>query len=401
LAPERGPAPEQEGLVAALVELSRDFGSRPHMVLAGGGNTSVKFDDHLLVKASGKALAEVTADDFVDLDRASLQALLESDLPTARDAREEAFKQAVLSARRAPAKKQRPSVESLLHHLMPGRFVVHLHATLANQFTCCRRGRELVSRLDDDVVWTDLVDPGFALARELSKALRSFQARAGRDQPRAVMMENHGLVASGDTPGEVWGHIDWLFTRLDAIQSEFPPVAPGPSAVPARGADGLAGTVARALGDALAAGGVAVHVVFERSDLVTRLVGSPGGRQRAMGGPLTPDQIVYCRSFPLWFEPGNGESGTDLGRRLEGEVRAYTRRFEVSPVVVLVPGLGLFACGSSAKEAATAATVYLDALDVMAGAERMGGTRYLDADFRAFIEHWEVESYRRAVAGAS
>ena len=55
------------------MELSHSYGSDPELVLAGGGNTSVKFDDHLLVKGSGTALADITAEDFVDLDRAALQ----------------------------------------------------------------------------------------------------------------------------------------------------------------------------------------------------------------------------------------------------------------------------------------------------------------------------------------
>jgi len=124
------------------------------LVLAGGGNTSVKLGDHMLVKSSGSVLATIQPEDFVDLDRAAVQALLDSDLGSSRDEREAAFKQAVLAARREPERGQRPSVESVLHHLMPGRFVVHLHATLVNEFSCCQEGRRLVcQQLRQDVIW--------------------------------------------------------------------------------------------------------------------------------------------------------------------------------------------------------------------------------------------------------
>ena len=96
------PSAEAPALLDALVELSHSYGSDPELVLAGGGNTSVKFDDHMLVKGSGTALADIRAEDFVDLDRAALQVLLERDLGTSRDEREAAFKQAVLAARLHP-----------------------------------------------------------------------------------------------------------------------------------------------------------------------------------------------------------------------------------------------------------------------------------------------------------
>jgi hypothetical protein len=73
----------------------------------------------------------------------------------------------------------------------------------------------------------------------------------------------------------------------------------------------------------------------------------------------------------------------------------------VPPTVVLVQGLGLFAGGDTWADANTARLVYIDAIKVMAGALRIGGVQYLPDDFRTFIEHWEVESYRRTVKVAS
>ena len=183
-------SPSAAVLLGTLVELSHLYGSDPELVLGGGGNTSVKLDDHLLVKASGTALSEIGPEGFVDLDRAALQVLLERDLGTSRDEREAAFKDAVLAARLHPELMQRPSVEAVLHHLMPGRFVVHLHATLVNQFSCGREGKRLVQQhLGDEVVWIDLVDPGFALAQTLREELAAFTRRTGQECPRAVIMQ--------------------------------------------------------------------------------------------------------------------------------------------------------------------------------------------------------------------
>ena len=86
------PSPGAPALLDALVELSHSYGSDPELVLAGGGNTSVKLGGHMLVKGSGTALADIRAEDFVDLDRTALQVLLDRDLGTSRDEREAAFK---------------------------------------------------------------------------------------------------------------------------------------------------------------------------------------------------------------------------------------------------------------------------------------------------------------------
>ena len=417
-----GPVPASADVLAlaeALVDLSHRYGADPELVLAGGGNTSVKFDDHLLVKASGTALSDIRPEDFVDLDRAALQALLDRDLGSSRDEREAAFKQAVLAARLQPELGQRPSVESVLHHLVPGRFVVHLHATLVNQFSCCREGRRLVlQHLGEDVVWVDLVDPGFALAKALQEELAAFTRRTGKECPRAVIMQNHGLVVSGATPEETTSHVEWLSGSLRAIEERAReerateerygqehvsvPASLAPPTFAEPEARALVNVIGPTLRGLLGRTGEPLKVVtFDGSAPVIDLVAGEGGRAVAMGGPLTPDQIVYCRSFPLWVEARPGEPAADLKARLATATREYTATHQAPPNVVLVQGLGLFACGDTWADANTARLVYIDAIKVMAGALRMGGVQYLPDDFRIFIEHWEVESYRRAVKLAS
>jgi rhamnose utilization protein RhaD (predicted bifunctional aldolase and dehydrogenase) len=374
-------------------------------VLAGGGNTSVKLADHMLVKGSGSALATIRPEDFVDLDRAALQALLDRDLGSDRVGREAAFKQAVLAARREPERKQRPSVEAVLHHLMPARFVVHLHATLVNQFSCCRSGRRLVTEhLGENVLWVDLVDPGFALAKALQAELRAFANRRREGQPRAVVMQNHGLVVSGDTPDQVRDDLDWLTGSLRRIQELVAvdmPVSTG-LATGRSSAPGLVDVITQVLRDVLSPADEPAKVVwFDGSDAVFELMAREDARDLAMGGPLTPDQIVYCRSFPLWVEARADEGAAGTTERLAVAVRRYVSTYQVAPMIVLVEGVGMFACGDTQADAGVVRLVYLDAIKVMAGALRMGGVNYLPEDFRNFIEHWEVEQYRRAMVASS
>lgn len=142
-------------------------------------------------------------------------------------------------------------------------------------------------------------------------------------------------------------------------------------------------------------------VTFDDSPSVLELVASANGREAAMGGPLIPDQIVYCRSFPLWFEPRDGEESGKLIARLADALAAHERERRFRPNVVLVAGLGLFAAGNDFAGADTARAVYLDAIAIMAGATRLGGVQPLPEREYRFIEDWEVEAYRQAVSIAA
>ena len=172
--------------------------------MAGGGNTSFKDDATLTIKASGTALADSTAEGFVEMDRAALTGLLDRDLGADVTAREDRFKQAIMEARLHPERGQRPSVECTLHNLIPGRFVVHTHATVANMLTCCAGGEALARELfGDTILWVPYVDPGYTLARSLKEKLAAWQTKTGRRAPDAVLMASHGLIVCGDTPDEV------------------------------------------------------------------------------------------------------------------------------------------------------------------------------------------------------
>jgi rhamnose utilization protein RhaD (predicted bifunctional aldolase and dehydrogenase)/NAD(P)-dependent dehydrogenase (short-subunit alcohol dehydrogenase family) len=396
--------PSQTELLHILCTISRTYGADPEIVIAGGGNTSVKIGQRLWVKGSGHALATITPDGFVEMDRPALETLLGRDLGSDRVKREEQFKDAVMAARVDPSRGQRPSVEVVLHHLMPGRFVVHTHATLVNMFTCTRDGQKLIERIcGDNVIWIADVDPGHILAQTLRDALIAYKKKTGRDRPRAVVMQNHGLVISGDTADEIRGHTDWLLGVLEQELSRHPvenPFGPVHLAKPeeARKTINVIGPALRGL---LAADNRLKIVTYDDSQPIVNLVGGPDGKHAAITGPLTPDQVVYCKSFPLWFEVGDAAGADAIVSRLRDAVAEYTSRTQSAPQVVLIAGLGMFTAGDDVAGARTAKLVYADAAKIMAGATRLGGIRYLDPDKRDFFEKWEVEAYRRQIAKGS
>jgi NAD(P)-dependent dehydrogenase (short-subunit alcohol dehydrogenase family)/rhamnose utilization protein RhaD (predicted bifunctional aldolase and dehydrogenase) len=314
--------------------------------------------------------------------------------------REEEFKSAVMASRLAPEKGQRPSVEALLHHLMPRQFVVHTHSTLVNMLTCCTKGKQLARELlGDQMIWIPEVDPGFVLSQMLEKALADYKAATGRDCPRAILMQNHGLVIAGDTPDEIRKNTDWVISTLQEHLAKTTAANPFGAVTriddPKRERE-LVTTIGPALRGLLATGETLPIVAFDDSADVIDLIAGADGQTVATTGPLTPDQIVYCKSFPLWIDPADVSVES-----LRKAVDQHRAKYKADPHVVLVKGLGMFTVGDDLSGARTAQAVYTDAIKIMAGARRLGGVNYLNADLRKFIEEWEVESYRKGIAAAS
>jgi rhamnose utilization protein RhaD (predicted bifunctional aldolase and dehydrogenase)/NAD(P)-dependent dehydrogenase (short-subunit alcohol dehydrogenase family) len=396
--PEFAPA---ESELEVISKLSRFYGSDPEIVLAGGGNTSCKVGERLFVKASGTSLATITPEGFVAMDRGRLESLANSRLDSDPDTREAQFKAAIAAARVEPQKGQRPSVEVLLHHLLPATYVVHSHATIANALTCHEGGQRLADEIfGSSVLWLPYVDPGFTLAQTLKQALADHRERNGRADVRAILMANHGLIVAGDSPTEIRATTDELLRKIaDRLGDDW---ASTPFGQPTMAAEPLelVRKVGPALRGLLADGDSAMLkiVTFDDSPITQSLVGTSAGKAAALGGPLTPDQIVYCGSYPLWFTPQRDEDEAALVTRLRVAIDVHAERTRCAPKIVLVEGVGLFAAGGDIKQAITARDVYFDAAKVMAGATRLGGVSYLADRERRFIEDWEVESYRRTIS---
>ncbi|MCX7046586.1 MAG: SDR family NAD(P)-dependent oxidoreductase [Candidatus Sumerlaeota bacterium] len=391
----------KEDPISILVKLSRHYGSDPEMVLAGGGNTSCKKGGSLFIKGSGTTLADIGAEGFVELNRARLDAVLKTPAPKDVKAREEFFKNQIYASRVHPERGQRPSVESLLHNLIPSTYVLHFHPTPVNMISCCRKGLAIAKELlGDDFIWAPYVDPGYALAQMLHEKMTQYAKRTGRACPPYIVMQNHGLIVGGETPEELRRRMEAIFVKIGKrLKSAGAKTAFGamkPAAPESKRA--LVNIVAPALRLLLAEDGAPRVVTFEDGEVALSLAAGAKGKSAALAGALSPDQIVYCKSLPLWITPKKGEAANDLTARLRAAIADYRAMKGFAPIVVIVEGVGIFCAGKDYKSASTARAVYLDAIKVMTGAARLGGFAPLAKRDAEFIENWEVESYRRAVA---
>ena len=386
------------GLLEDVAGLSRRFGSDPEYTRGGGGNSSAKVDGVLSIKASGQSLATLTADQLMPLRMAPLLELLEGgEGATAAPGTDEIMRVA-MAARVNPADDRRPSVECLFHALLPEPIVLHTHPTVVNALTCAIDGEQIAAEiLGDDVLWVPYVDPGLPLARRIAAGRRTYETRTGRSAPRAILLQNHGMIVTGDSADEVAAGCEGIVEAVRGRLERAGPAFVAPRSAGRAALDATIPVLQAALREQLAGGHRPPIVLFDASTAAIEIACTVAGREFVAGGPLTPDQIVYTGSWPLWTEPIAVDDPTAIGGILRDRLGDHAARTGVAPSVVVIAGVGVFIVAGSERFAATAREVLFDAFRVFHGASALGGVRVLAPEERRFIEEWEAEAYRRGV----
>ncbi len=350
-------------ILTTITELSHTFGTDRY-VRGGGGNTSAKDSRTLWIKPSGTILAKLQPSDFGALDRRKIARLYDAAVPAKPDNREALVKDILMAAVK-PDSKGRPSVESPLHDSLRSAFVVHTHPAMVNGFTCAANGKAAAARLFPSALWVDYVDPGYTLSMQVRKQIRQYESQFGH-QPEIILLENHGIFVASDSPSRIEELYSQILSTLRVCYNDAS--IPLTMAPPARLSPEKLRQAAAVFQKALSPGRSAV-VGVEHFDLPA--------------GPLSPDHIVYSKSFPF------------LGEPTPQAIQDFTARRGYEPAVIAWQN-AVFALGATPKEAELALEFALDGAQVMTFARCFGGARFLSDASRAFIENWEVENYRKS-----
>lgn len=189
----------------ALGEPEKDY------VIIGEGNTSARIDEAAFwVKASGSRLYKIDAEGFVEIAFDGVLSMLEGD-----DLSDEEIKHKLASARVDPKSQAWPSLETTLHALAltlgGAEYVGHTHPTVVNAILCSQNAvKAIQGRLfPEEITYCGLApayvpyaDPGLPLAWKVREALLRHLDDYG-ERPKMIMIQNHGLIALGQTPTEV------------------------------------------------------------------------------------------------------------------------------------------------------------------------------------------------------
>ena len=348
-------------LLQTITQLSHAFGTADY-VKGGGGNTSCKTADTLWVKPSGTTLAGLQPETFVAMDRAALGKLYALAVPADSAAREAQVKE-VMAAAVKPGQTARPSVEAPLHDVLHGTFVVHTHPALVNGLTCSQHGEQACEELFPDALWIPYIDPGYTLCMDVRRRVQIYTKQHGHP-PSLLILQNHGIFVTADTVEEICA----IYRRvMDELRNEYAgsEIATVLPVAPAALLD-LVERVKDELRDALSMHAMGIAY---------------SGKFAVAPGPISPDHIVYSKSYPY------------IGEVTRSGIEAFRHQHGYVPMVISTP-VGVFGVGSSQKKAELALELAMDGALVKQLTGAFGGVRYLTDRAREFIEHWEVESYR-------
>jgi rhamnose utilization protein RhaD (predicted bifunctional aldolase and dehydrogenase) len=359
--------------IDALAEASRYYGANADYVIAGGGNSSFKDKETLYVKASGTALVDAVPEAFVRMDRKALARMWEKGYPTESAVREKEVLADLMAARKDAGEQKRPSVETMIHDLLPFDYVVHLHPALVNGLTCSQQGEEAAKELfADEAIWIPSANPGYVLSLMVKKAMEDHKTKHGQSVA-IIFLQNHGVFVGAQTVEEIKGIYRDIIGRIEKKIKRRPDFSGESRDAPWEYISAVRG---------ISKGSAA----FIRNNEIAAFI-----KDRASFYPFssafTPDHIVYAGSNPMFTEAETEEDGwSDWKRYLDTNGR--------QPKIVAVRRLGVFGLGPTEKAAALALELLLDAVKVAVYSESFGGPKFMDRDKIDFINNWEVEAFR-------
>jgi len=385
---------------ALRVYTSRLLGRDATLVLHGGGNTSVKLKDRnavgeeedvLLVKGSGWDLETIEEAGFAPVRMAHLLKLARLESLSDPEMMNELATQVTRAG--SPA----PSVEAILHAILPYRFVDHTHAdallAITNTADGERRAREIFGK---DTVIVPYVMPGFDLARQCA---RQFAQEAGPGTIGMVLL-NHGIFSFGATAKESYERMITLVSRAEAyLEKHHAWQLPPPTAVSAPVV--LRKEISRLRREISSCAGFPVLLATHADPRFLDFARRPDVAELSQRGPATPDHVIRTKRVPM------------LGRDVGAYAAAYQAYFErnaptakapktmldPAPRIVLDPDFGLGCIGRSAKDARIVRDIYSHTLDVILRATALGGYRALPERDIFDVEYWDLEQAKLRKAG--
>jgi rhamnulose-1-phosphate aldolase/alcohol dehydrogenase len=399
--------------VAELIARSNRLGADPKNTNYAGGNTSAKGTETdpvtgepvelLWVKGSGGDLGTLTESGLAVLRLDRMRKLVDVYPGVDREDEMVAAFDYCLHGKGGAA----PSIDTAMHGLVDAAHVDHLHPDAGIAIATAADGEALTKEIfGDQVVWVPWRRPGFQLGLDI--------AGIKERNPQAVgcILGGHGITAWGATSEESEKNSLWIIDTAAAYLSEhgkaepFGPVLDGYAA--------LSGAERRAKAAALAPTirGIASQdrpMVghFTDSDVVLDFVARAEHPRLAELGTSCPDHFLRTKVKPLVLDLPGTASVEDTIARLKELAASYREDYQgyydrhatpdspairgADPLIVLVPGVGMFSYGKDKQTARVAGEFYVNAINVMRGAEGVSTYQPIDEAEKFRIEYWALE----------
>ncbi|MCX4391776.1 MULTISPECIES: bifunctional aldolase/short-chain dehydrogenase [unclassified Streptomyces] len=399
--------------VAALLERAHRIGSDARNTNYAGGNTSVKAngtdpvtgdDTELLwVKGSGGDLGTLTEAGLAVLRLDRVRALKKVYPGVEREDEMVAAFDYCLHGKGGAA----PSIDTAMHALVEAAHVDHLHPDSGIALACATDGEKLTAEcFGDKVAWVDWRRPGFQLGLDIAAVKEA--------SPRAVgvILGGHGITAWGETSEECEHNALWMIRTAETFLQErgraepFGPEWAGREPLPEERRRERAAALAPLIRGLASTDRPQVGHFTDTEPVLDFLARAEHPRLAALGTSC-PDHFLRTKVRPLVLDLPSDAPLDEAAARLKelhGEYReAYRAYYErhaspdspamrgADPAIVLVPGVGMFSFGKDKQTARVAGEFYLNAINVMRGAEAVSSYAPIEESEKFRIEYWELE----------
>jgi len=303
-----------------------------------------------------------------------------------------------------------PSIDTPLHAFLPQKHIDHLHPDAIIAIAASKDGERINQGLFNGTIgWVDWQRPGFDLGLQLERVITE------NPDLRGIMLGGHGLFTWGDTAYECYMNslevIEQASEYLEQNYGKERPVFGGQKieALPAEQRQAQAATLAPIL-RGLCSSEKAMIGHFTDDEKVLEFINSHDLQKLAPMGTSCPDHFLRTKIKPLVLELAPDEDVSDTEETLEKltaafeEYREYYRKYyedhkhpdspalrDPNPVVILWPGLGMFTFAKNKQTARVASEFYINAINVMRGAEAISEYVALPLQEAFNIEYWLLE----------
>jgi len=365
------------------VYTSNLLGKSDELVLHGGGNTSVKVklneEDVLYVKGSGWDLVSIKAEGFTPvkmttlLEMAKLENLSDTEMVNGQ-------KEATLD-KSAP----NPSVEAILHALIPYKFVDHTHADAIVTISNSVNGKKYIKKLFPNFLIVDYVMPGFELAHKIYEMTRELDWNS----IDGIILHNHGIFTFDDDAKVSYSKmIDAVSVAEDFldenatldIKSEFNTTRCDMS------------KIIKVISELK---GYEVSMNINQTPLANHYASQENLREFASRGVLTPEHIIRTKRVPLIMKDTELEAGLE---HYMDEYKKYFEEFNTgeimlnpAPNYMIIKNMAVISFGKNKKEANIVNDIVEHTMKAVLKADKLGGYKSISLKDSFEMEYWELE----------
>ncbi len=400
-------------IVEQLIARSNRLGSDPRNTNYAGGNTSAKGTDIdpgtgdevelLWVKGSGGDLGTLTEPGLAVLRLDRVRSLVDVYRGEAHEDEMVAAFDYCLHGRGGAV----PSIDTAMHALVDVAHVDHLHPDSGIAIATAADGERLTKDIyGDKVAWLPWRRPGFQLGLDIAAV------QASNPNAIGVILGGHGITAWGQTSDEVEANSLWIIEQARAYIDEHGVADPFGAPVKERRPlpDAERQAKAAALAPYLRAIASRDHRMvghFSEADSVLDFLSREKLFDLAALGTSCPDHFLRTKVRPLVLDLPSTAPVEECHARLaelheayRADYRAYYERYATpasppmrgaDPTIILIPGVGMFSYGRDKQTARVAGEFYVNAINVMRGAEAISTYAPISESEKFRIEYWALE----------